>query len=96
MDIQKTFVVSLEMSKADIENYLDNAHLPKISAGKAKEFYEILCFIYNRNRNCTGQGIATAEHIAENLQIDLDTTRELCDAMVYHGITERQGGGYVI
>ena len=96
MDIQKTFTVSLEMSKADIKAYLDNAHLPKISTDKAKKFYKTLCFMYNRNENCTGQGVASAEHIAEYLRLDLDTTRELCDAMVYHGITERQGGGYVI
>ena len=96
MDIHKTFTVNLEMSKADIKAYLNNTHLSKISADKAKEFYKILCFIYNHDENCTGQGIATAEHIAENLNLDMDTTRELCSAMIYYGITERQGGGYVI
>lgn len=96
MDTCRTFIISLEMSKADIKAYLDNEHLPKISVDKAKEFYKILCFMYNRNENCTGQGIATAEHISEYLKLNLNATRELCDAMVYHGITERQGGGYVI
>lgn len=96
MDTYKEFIVSLEMSKADIQAYFDDAHKPQISADKAKEFYKILCFMYNRNENCTGQGVASVEHISEKLKLDLDTTRELCNAMVYYGITERQGGGYVI
>ena len=92
----RTFAVNLELSKADIKAYLDKGDAPKVSLSKAKEFYKILCFMYNRNENCTGQGIATAEHISEKLNLDLDTTRELCNAMIYHGITEHQGGGYVI
>lgn len=96
MDICREFTINLEMLKADIKAYLDNEHLPKISADKAKEFYKILCFMYNRNENYTCQGIATAEHIAEYLKLDLNITREICNAMVYYGITERQGGAYII
>lgn len=96
MDIYKEFVLSLEMSKMDIEAYLDNDNVPQISLHKAKQYYKTLCFMYNQDENCTGQGIVTAKGIAEKLHINLSATRELLDTMVYYGITERQGDGYVI
>lgn len=96
MSVRKTFVVNLELSENVIKAHLDNPNLSKPTREKAQEFYKMLCFVYNRNENRTAQGIATAEHIAEHLKLDLDVIRELCDAMVYYGITERQGGGFVI
>lgn len=62
----------------------------------AREFYRDLCGVYNGNANKTCQGIASVEHIAEAMGVSVSETQELCDAMVHYGITERQGGGYVI
>lgn len=62
----------------------------------AREFYRDLCGVYNGNANKTCQGIASVEHIAEAMGVSVSETQEFCDAMVYYGITERQGGGYVI
>lgn len=96
MGFRKIFAVNLEMSESEIKRYLSDPNLRYPTETKAKEFYETLCFMYNGNENRTCQGIATAEHIAEKLRLDLSTTRELCNAMVFYGITERQGGGFVI
>ena len=96
MDISKEYTINLSLSKADIQAYLDKVNKPYISAEKAKEYYKTLCFMYNDDENNTCQGIVTAENLAEKLHIDITATRELLNAMVYYGITERQGGGYVI
>ena len=62
----------------------------------AKEFYRDLCGTYNGNANKTCHGIASVEHIAEIMGMPVSETQEFCDAMVYHGITEKQNGMYVI
>ena len=67
-----------------------------ITKSAAKEFYRDLCGTYNGNANKTCQGIASAEHIADTMQIPLGLAKEMCYAMVKHGITEMQGGAYVI
>ena len=67
-----------------------------ITREMAISFYHDLCGIYNGNANKTCQGIASAEHIAETMQISENHARELCNAMIQYEITERQGGAYVI
>lgn len=67
-----------------------------ITKKQAHEFYRDLCGTYNGNPDKTCQGIASAEHIAETMNISPNMVDEFCIAMVKYGITERQGGGYVI
>ena len=67
-----------------------------ITKEMANEFYRDLCGVYNGNKNKTCQGIASPEHIAEAMNVSLGMVDEFCIAMVQYGITERQGGGYVI
>lgn len=67
-----------------------------ITKEMATEFYRDLCGVYNGNANKTCQGIANAAHIAETMNISPNMVDEFCAAMVQYGITERQGGGYVI
>lgn len=62
----------------------------------AKEFYRDLCGTYNGNVSKTCQGIASVEHIAKIMGMPVSETQEFCDAMVAYGITEKQGGGYII
>ena len=67
-----------------------------ITKEMAQEFYRDLCGTYNGDANKTCQGIAGILHIAETMNISEEVAREFCHAMVQYGITERQGGGYVI
>lgn len=67
-----------------------------ITKEQAQEFYHKLCETYNGNPDKTCQGIASAEHIADMMNISEEIASRLCHAMVKYGITERQGGGYVI
>lgn len=68
----------------------------RITPTQAKEFYRDLCGKYNGDANKTNQGIASAEHIAETMEINVTDAMRFCFAMVYYGITEKQGDGYVI
>lgn len=68
----------------------------KVTKAQAKEFYRDVCGAYNGDANKTCQGIASAEHIAETMNISPNMVDEFCHAMVQYEITERQGGGYVI
>lgn len=67
-----------------------------IAREQAQEFYHNLCKVYNGNPDKTCQGIASAEHIADMMNISEETATEFCHAMLKYNITERQGGGYVI
>lgn len=97
MGAHKIIKLNLSVSSEDIERYLsDPEAFSRPTKMQTREFYKTLCFMYNGNENRTCQGIASAEHIAEKLKLDLSATRELCNAMVFYGITECQGGGFVI
>lgn len=67
-----------------------------ITKEMASTFYHDLCATYNGNANKTCQGIASAEHIADMMNMTTDMATEFCHSMLKYGITERQGGGYVI
>lgn len=59
-------------------------------------FYKELCFRYNGNYNKSSQGIASTEHIADTLHMNVYDVQRIMDQLVSYGITEKQGGGYVI
>ena len=61
-----------------------------------REFYRDLCGTVNGEATCTCQCVMSAEGIAQAMGMSVSETKIWCDAMVHHGITERQGGGYVI
>ena len=42
------------------------------------------------------RGIMSAELIADHMEISVETASELLFACIKYGITERQGGGYVV
>lgn len=67
-----------------------------VTKTQAKEFYRDLCGTYNGSTNKICQGIASTQHIAETMNISPNMVDDFCTAMVKYGITERQGGGYVI
>lgn len=61
-----------------------------------KMFYRELCLKYNGDENKTSQGIASADHIAETLNMNVSDVEQIMNQLVKYGITERQGGAYVI
>jgi hypothetical protein len=67
-----------------------------IMEGQAREFYRDLCeTVYgNADKNC--QGVMSVEMIAVRMGLSTETTQKYCDAMISYGITEKQGGGYVV
>ena len=68
----------------------------KIRPSQAREFYRDLCKKYNGDADKTCQGTASVEHIAQTMEITTMKAMQYCFAMVYYGITEKQGDGYVI
>lgn len=67
-----------------------------ISKGMAKEFYRDLCgTVYGDcNKNC--QGIMSAEHIADLMGMTVEHATDFLYACTRYGITERQGGAWVV
>ena len=68
----------------------------KITLSQAKSFYRDLCRMYNGDTDKTNQGTASVEHIAETMKMNIEEAALFCFAMVYYGISEKQGDGYVI
>lgn len=62
----------------------------KIRPSEAKKFYEEL------QGKCGKGRTVSVEHIAETMEITTMKAMQYCFAMVYYGITEKQGEGYVI
>lgn len=60
----------------------------KITPSEAMEFYNSLC---EKHR-----GLMTAEDIAKTMEMEITDALLYCFAMVYYGITEKQGDGYAI
>lgn len=67
-----------------------------ITKDQARAFYRDLCGTVYGDRNKTCQGIMSADLIGEHMGLTEKRAKEYCEAMVEHGITERQGGGYVV
>lgn len=60
----------------------------RITTSEAREFYDSLC----QKR----QGLMTAEVIAYEMEMSVEDVMQYCFAMVYYGITIKQGDNYVI
>lgn len=69
---------------------------PEITEGMAREFYRDLCGTVYGNANRTQGGTMNEALIADHMGISIERATEMCKAMVFYGITERQGGKYVI
>ena len=67
-----------------------------ISEGMAKEFYRDLCGTVYGDDTITCGGIMNEAKIAEIMSITLEEAERFCNAMIKYGITERQGGMFVI
>lgn len=68
----------------------------RIPEGMAKEFYRDLCGTIYGDTNKNGQGIMSAEHIADLMGESVERTEEFLWASARYGITERQGGAWVV
>ena len=67
-----------------------------ITKSQAREFYRDLCGTVYGNADKNSQGIMSIGLIADHMRISLERAKEFCNAMVAYGITEKQGGGYVV
>lgn len=61
-----------------------------------REFYRDLCGTVNGEATRTCQCIMSAKGIANAMGMPVSETKIWCDAMVRHGLTEKQNGMYVI
>lgn len=67
-----------------------------ITEKMAREFYRDLCGTVYGDANKTAQGIMSAELIADHMKISVEKANEYLDACRRYGITERQGGAWVV
>ena len=67
-----------------------------ITEGAAREFYRDLCGTVYGNADKTAQGIMSAELIADHMKIPIWKAKAFLNACRNYGITERQGGGWVV
>lgn len=68
----------------------------QVTENQAKEFYRDLCgTVYGDSRKSC-EGTMSVEQIADVMGIEKERAEEFCQAMICHGITERQGGNYVV
>lgn len=67
-----------------------------ITKGMAREFYRDLCGTVYGNPDKNSGGIMSAELVADHMGISPKKATEFLRDCVQYGITERQGGGYVI
>ena len=67
-----------------------------ITKKMAKEFYRDLCGTVYGDPDKNSQGIMSAEHIADLLNISVERAEDFLYACAEYGITERQGGAWVV
>ncbi len=67
-----------------------------ITKNQAKEFYRDLCGTAYGDSRKSCQGIMSVEHIAEIMGTEVERAESFCEAMIMHGVTERQGGLIVV
>ena len=67
-----------------------------ITEGAAKEFYRDLCGSIYGDANKTAQGIMSSELIADHMRIPVWKAEAFLNACRNYGITERQGGAWVV
>lgn len=70
--------------------------MSKITQGMAREFYRDLCGTVNGNADKTCQGVLPVDEIAERMGISTEKANEFLWACAKYGITERQGGMWVV
>ena len=63
---------------------------------RARHFYRSLCRKVNGSPDRQAQGIMSEELIAEHMNMPVKTVTELLWSCAAFGITERQGGGWVV
>ncbi len=63
---------------------------------RARHFYRRLCRKVNGDPDKQAQGIMGEELIAEHMDMPVEKVKELLRACANYGITERQGGGWVV
>lgn len=68
----------------------------KITGKTAREFYRDLCGTVYGNHDINSQGIMSEEHIADLLGIPVERATDFLWACAKYGITERQGGAWVV
>lgn len=67
-----------------------------ITKTQANEFYNKLCEKVYGNANKTQQGIMSVGLIADHMEITVEKAKELCNAMIRYGITERSNGMIIV
>ena len=67
-----------------------------ITKDAAREFYRDLCGTVYGNADINSQGIMSAALIADHMKMSIEKANEFLDACCRYGITERQGGGWVV
>ena len=67
-----------------------------ITKAQAKEFYRDLCGTVYGDANKSCGGIMSEKLIAEHLKISEQQATEMLWACARYGITERQGGAWVV
>lgn len=67
-----------------------------ITKEMAREFYRDLCGTAYGCPDMSCQGIMSVEHIADLMNIAVESASEFLWACAKYGITERQGGAWVV
>lgn len=67
-----------------------------ITKAQAKEFYRDLCGTVYGNADTNSQGIMSAALIADHMKMPIEKANDFLWACAKYGITERQGGGWVV
>lgn len=68
-----------------------------MTEAKAKAFWrDLMGTLWGDPDTKSTRGIMSAELIADHMGIDSETASEFLFACIRYGITERQGGGYVV
>lgn len=61
-----------------------------------KAFYETLCLWFNGSETKTCQCVASAGMVADHMEMTPEDAEKAMRLLCHYGITERQGGAYVI
>lgn len=70
--------------------------MAKITKEMAREFYRDLCGTVYGDENKTCGGIMSAGLIADHMRMSIEATNDFLWACARYGITERQGGAWVV
>lgn len=68
-----------------------------MTEAKARAFWrDLMGNLWGDPDTKSTRGIMSAELIADHMEISVETASEFLFACIKYGITERQGGGYVV